>query len=475
MRRSIRALAGLSILVVLTGDIVLLLRDPIPTERIPKQPPISHPQSWDERIQNLVAFVEKERALAFENPVTVEFLNPEEYKKVVTTEESTLTDREKKELETFTAVFRSMGLIGAETDLLKATNELVDEGTLAFYDHETKKVMVRGSEMTVGLRVTLVHELTHVLQDQHFDLTRLNKIENDGAANAFRAVVEGDATRIEDRYVESLDESEKAAYDEESQRQAEGADLSGVPTSLISFFSSPYVLGGLLVRLILRAKGEGGINDATRTPPTSEEHLMDPFTFLEGNPPAKVATPKVAKGETKVEDGDFGALAWFVVLAGRIDVLAALKAVDGWGGDSYLAYQSDERTCVRAVFKGDTPNDTEEMGAALDSWAAAMPAGVASVARIKETVEVRACDPGAEARVPPPADVDPLILPVARGQIALEFMEAGVEAEVARCIGQRVIESFSLAQLADPEGAAFRTRASQRRLAQFVQTCQQAA
>ena len=35
---------------------------------------------------------------------------------------------------------------------------------------------MRGTDLTdVDVRITLVHELTHALQDQHFDLTKLDE------------------------------------------------------------------------------------------------------------------------------------------------------------------------------------------------------------------------------------------------------------------------------------------------------------
>ena len=45
-----------------------------------------------------------------------------------------------------------------------------DAGILAFYDDQAKEVVIRGTTLDVSHRATLAHELTHVLQDQHFDL-----------------------------------------------------------------------------------------------------------------------------------------------------------------------------------------------------------------------------------------------------------------------------------------------------------------
>jgi hypothetical protein len=85
-------------------------------------------------------------------------------------------------------------------------------------------------------------------------------------------------------------------------------------------------------------------------------------------------------------------------LAERIPAADALKAVDGWDGDSYLAYEQGGRMCVKADFMGVRPADTDTMAAALDQWAAAMPAGGgAAVTRSGPVVELASCDPGATA------------------------------------------------------------------------------
>ena len=64
-------------------------------------------------------------------------------------------------------------MASGELDLFTAWMSVSDGGTLAFYDPIDERVRVRGTELSVGLEVTLVHELTHALQDQHFDVERL--------------------------------------------------------------------------------------------------------------------------------------------------------------------------------------------------------------------------------------------------------------------------------------------------------------
>src|SRR3546814_898086 len=176
-----------------------------------------HPDTWDPRVAQLVEFVEDERGLTFDHPVHVDFLTAEQYSAQTTSDPDGVADEEQAELDRYASELRAFGLATGEVDLFEAYNAVSDAGTLAFYDPSDERIQVRGTEVTVGLQVTLVHELTHALQDQHFDLERLYDDENDNnASTAFLGLIEGDAMRIEDAYVSSeLDAEEKTAYEDE--------------------------------------------------------------------------------------------------------------------------------------------------------------------------------------------------------------------------------------------------------------------
>ena len=79
---------------------------------------------------------------------------------------------------------------------------------------------VLGTELDVAHRVTLVHELTHAWQDQQGYLDELDDLD-DGQAYTLQALAEGDATRIENAYVDSLSNSELDDYDRQSAQQGE--------------------------------------------------------------------------------------------------------------------------------------------------------------------------------------------------------------------------------------------------------------
>ena len=88
---------------------------------------------------------------------------------------------------------------------------------LAYYDPTTKKITVKGSVDDVSTRVTVARELTHALQDQHFDLVALRKAAAKAhGSTVLQTLVEGDARRIENEYERTLSADDQQAYETQS-------------------------------------------------------------------------------------------------------------------------------------------------------------------------------------------------------------------------------------------------------------------
>src|SRR5439155_20125553 len=97
-----------------------------------------------------------------------------------------------------------IGVIPAGTDLRQA---VIDYGTsqiIGFYDTETHRLVFQGgTSPTPYQRFTLAHELTHALQDQNFDLSRLDKLSaacQDERAEAMLSLTEVDAVETQIRW-----------------------------------------------------------------------------------------------------------------------------------------------------------------------------------------------------------------------------------------------------------------------------------
>ncbi|HVV38528.1 MAG TPA: hypothetical protein VHC63_18105 [Acidimicrobiales bacterium] len=405
-----------------------------------------YPSHWDARVADLVKFVEGARHLRYDHPVPVEFLSEAEYKKQNGTSPDQLSAADKRDLRTFEGEAHALGLLGRDVDLVKQLNTLGSSGTLAYYDDQAEKVVVRGTKIDVATRVTLAHELTHALQDQNFDISR--KFSTDGANSFFDALIEGDAVRIENQYVDSLSRSEQNEYyrEDDAERSKAQDELAGVPPSLLQLFGAPYDLGEPLTRFVVEQQGVAGLNKLFRHPADSDEGLLDALAATSGEHRQKVAVPALQPGETRTDKGDFGVVPWYVVLSSFVDQPTALAAVDGWGGDSYVGYRKNNRPCIRIAFQGDTPNDNAEMTNALNQWKAAFTENTVQVVAMANGVQLDACEPNV---VPTPrADAaNSMELPATRLELLDVFVQSNVPAKTADCMARHIVTTIPLDKL----------------------------
>ena len=434
----------------------------------------SHPDRWDPRVVELAAFVEEERGLRFDHPVHIDFLTAEEYSQESTTDAAGVDDEQRAELERFAAELRAFGLASGEIDLVEAYNAVTDAGTLAFYDPDDERIRVRGTELTVGLEVTLVHELTHALQDQHFDLDRLYDDDRDSSGyTAFLGLVEGDALRIETAYTTAgLEPEEREAYEDEYAGELERSEAatSEVPDFVSASFAVPYALGQPFVVMLANDGGNDAIDAAFHEPPATEEHLFDPASFLAEETGSEV---DLELEDVEVLDhGPFGAPSWYLVLAERIDPKVAFRAALGWAGDQYASFERDGRSCVRAGFAGDTAEDEAEMASALREWADAMPAGAARVLELSGQPAIESCDPGVDVDDPnlTGRSSDALFLPSLWGYLVADASST-LDAHQARCYAGSVLQDLTFDEITDPEGAVFADAAFQETLRQAYRAC----
>jgi hypothetical protein len=439
----VAAVGAVAAVALAAAGVVVLSADDEPTS------------GWDPRVAELAEFVEEERGVRFDHAVPVDFLGEDEYAERVQVDEAAVTRAERRMLDESAAVMAAIGLIPPGSDLFELSNEIAAVGTLAFYDSYAERVVVRGDEMTVGLRVTLVHELTHVAQDQEFDLDDPPiDVTDPAAAEGYRSLVEGDAERIAAAYVRSLDADEQDSYFEESGAAYDdfAAEAEDVPEALQVLFGAPYTLGPALIELISLDGGNDAVDAAFAEPP-SGEHLFDAQAWFAGDQPADVDRPDVPAGGDEVGQVEgIGSLTLYVMLSGRLDPLVALGAADGWGGDAAVAYELGDRTCIRAAVRGDTTADTSELWYALAAWAGAGPAGAATVGESDDgDVAFESCVPAESAEAP---DTDERVraaiaAPVARAQlIVLGRRERGLEVDEALAYGDCFVHTVPIELLA---------------------------
>ena len=339
------------------------------------------PAVWVPVVDELTAFVENERGLKFKEDVAMVFQTEEEFLEEI---EGGSEDYYQPDAADSYIALKALNLVDGELDLSTMEDPLQGGGLAGFYDSYYDELVVQGTDPTPFVKMILVHELTHALQDQHFDLDQV-PADTEESYTAFASLVEGDATRIETAYYESLSPEDRALVESEGQSPFAGTDDPSIQTlAMLSGF--PYEVGARFVDDILRRGGQAAVDRAFKSPPTTTEQVLHTERFLNREDPAKVASPKA---EAKViEEGIWGERGLLTMLLQTIDRDQALQAADGWNGDYYVAWKRGGTDCIRMSIATDSAKDEAELFEALTAWSFTQP--TASVTNGK-TIAIRAC------------------------------------------------------------------------------------
>src|SRR5712692_7568332 len=184
--------------------LVWLLATIVTTVSLPARASAVALPRWDPRVKPIAEAVEHLRGLKFKHPVTVDLLSDSAFAERFGATRP-FSKAEEAYLFRDAAQWRALGLISGDVDLAKSLRA-IKAGVPGFYDSRRQRVEIRSKHLDPFTKVRLSHELTHVLQDQHFDLLKLQTqvARNHWAPGALLAVVEGDAERIRMRYLAGL-------------------------------------------------------------------------------------------------------------------------------------------------------------------------------------------------------------------------------------------------------------------------------
>ena len=423
---------------------------------VPATAAVGAPTTWDPRLQPIASKVAELRGLEFDHAVPAEFLTDAAFEKKVAVDKGKLSKQDKREIERAQGQLRAVGLIGPDVDIVDALSSLQTSGVLAYYDPKTKKITVKGTTTDdVATRVTLAHELTHALQDQHFDLQKLQKAATKAQASTpLRTLVEGDAVRIQQAYVDSLSPTDQDAYHSEQATKGVTARAEiaakGVPETLSVLFEAPYDLGQTMLDAVIAKEKVAGVDALFANPPTADAAFLTPSTLLEHRVFTEVDPPALTKGERASGKPDvFGAFALYQILASRLSPGVALTAADAWGGDAMVTFTRKGTTCLRSSFVGKTPDGTRSIGDALSQWATQMPAGAARVETQQDRVTLTACDPGAAATEAPNRALQALVFAGSRDGLFAEVLKQGLSVAVATCTADTLVRDPAFTPLID--------------------------
>ena len=373
--RLLKMVLALAIAGVLLGDaaVVVARRDSRSDDdkQAAREVPEDDRRQLEAALPELQSFVEQTRGLRFKTPPEVELLSSEDFDAMLRGdfEEEDEEGDEVVDDDSGIGLLRALGLVEGEVDIDAVIEDQL-ASVVGFYDSETKVLYARGVSPSPYVKMVLVHELTHALDDQHFGLDRPDL--DDEASPAFDALVEGSASVVEMRWYDSRPAGEQAEIDaEEESGPVLGGDDDFEPSVFDRLMAFPYAVGPSFVEALVAAGGQERLNAAFTSPPPTTEQVLHPEKFLAGERTPPIARP-TADGPV-TDEGRLGQVGLLLMLDSAVEQETALRAAAGWGNDGYVAWTSGARTCVRFNLIMDSARDTTEAASALRAWAAAQP------------------------------------------------------------------------------------------------------
>ncbi|HEY1550477.1 MAG TPA: hypothetical protein VGG28_21765 [Kofleriaceae bacterium] len=350
------------------------------------------------RVAGIMPKLAKIRQLDFKHDIPRELQSPEDFRKFV--HDETARELPPDKSADMSKALYVLGLLEKPLNLAEIEEQAFATQAAAYYDPKQKKffiVIVPDSD--AALDMTSAHELTHGLQDQHFDLQTYlpdegsgsTKLDDDASA-ARRFVVEGDATFTMFLYMEMEKSPDKpipaTAIDGLVQQlgmftNMSSADLTNmgalmggsdpsmkaasdamkdIPATVMVPMLDSYFDGALVVAAAYKRGGWPAVDDLFVHPPESTAQMLHPDKLFAGDHPHHVTLPKLA-GKA-LSDVVFGELQWQVYFS-LWDPAQAKLASAGWGGDhESVVTRADGRPIARIATTWDTPKDADEFTSA---------------------------------------------------------------------------------------------------------------
>jgi len=290
------------------------------------------------RIALIERRVEALRDLRFRHPVPVAVVSPAQARREGLAEydrsQPLAQRRENEEL------LKLLGLLPPGTDLREITASVFGEQVAGYYDPRRKRLaLVRGAGVD---DVTLAHELTHALEDQHADLAKLGTGGGADASTAQQALVEGTATLVMERYAARWPSRAPLGDALAGLTQVTGATPLPAYTARTLVF--PYFQGERFVQELRDANGGGwGLVDVAEQarPPRTTAEILDPDRWLRAQQPVGVslAAPSRAAVWRRLAGSTLGAEDLAALLAPQSGPLAAREVTAGWRGGRYALWR----------------------------------------------------------------------------------------------------------------------------------------
>ncbi len=338
--------------------------------------------------------VEAIREEKFKRPVAVKLIDGAGFVEYAKKRMAEMTTPEQVSAEE--DMFKMLGLVDADVDMVQATMDLLEGQVGGFYDPASDTFYLMES-FTGGIaKVILAHELTHALDDQLFDHDGgfEERLKNRDALSAYQAVVEGSGTAI--MTVWTMQNIGALSPDDLEQVQSMGTEsLASAPPVLWKPLLGAYITGQTFLqkgyRRMKKADKSATLAEATtiafESPPRSTEQVLHPDKYwveTELDEPIQVRVALEApEGWEVLERSVLGELHLSLITEEPKEIdftnqmeMAFMKftnaGAEGWGGDEAGLFGKGDARRLVVTTAWDTENDAQEfedaMHERLENW-----------------------------------------------------------------------------------------------------------
>jgi len=247
----------------------------------------------------------------------------------------------------------ALGLIPKGFDVDKFLVNVLTEQIEGLYDPKTHEFFIADWSPPEDQRMVMAHELTHALQDQHFQIEVWARAArpNDDAELAREAFLEGSATAAMADYLmlptgrslKDLPEFDASIFVSD---QADTPALKNAPPFLKDSLLFPYLHGLNFSAALLRDSGWAGLPGIFARPPVSTQQILHPELYKAGKVPATVSLPQLGDilGDkwAKLDENLVGEFGWLEIFKQFLDTDRGRSLATAWDGDRYILYEQKD-------------------------------------------------------------------------------------------------------------------------------------
>ncbi len=247
----------------------------------------------------------------------------------------------------------ALGLIPRDFNLDAFLVDLLTEQIAGLYDPKAHEFYIADWIPADEQRMVMSHELTHALEDQHFDIEPWVRAArpNDDAELARESVLEGSAmaamleyqlqgTGIKLKDLPEFDASIPAALVGDL---SDTPMLKKAPPFVKDSLIFPYFNGLTFSLAVLKSGGYPAFAAVFTRPPANTQQIMHPDLYFDKRTPALLKLDLPAsipdEGWTLLEENSLGEFGWREVLKQFLDDGSAKPVAAGWDGDIYATFE----------------------------------------------------------------------------------------------------------------------------------------